>query len=166
VPETTARDTLPGEHTEPYLPTFDTGEFSSAANPLQPLVAELEPSEPIPSPAQSVAVPGSYQYLKRWTFVLVVAGVWIVAAAIGLGLYYWWFHSLDKTQPVFMVLIFLMVCSIGGVLIAMVNNKPMVSMLAIALMSAPLAAMGGAAVLHGLYFCDRVSRCLVGLIPY
>jgi len=64
------------------------------------------------------------------------------------------------------VLIFLMVSSAGSVLVAMVNNKPMVSALAIALMSAPLAAMGGAAVLHGLYFCDRVSRCLVGLIPY
>jgi hypothetical protein len=67
---------------------------------------------------------------------------------------------------VFVVLIFLMVCGVGSVLIAMVNNKPLVSALAIALMSAPLAAMGGAAVLHGLYFCDRVSRCLVGLIPY
>ena len=166
MPETTEQDTLPGEHTEPYLPTFDTGAFPSVADPVQPLVADPEPSGPIPAPAQSVAVPGTYPYLKRWTFVLVVAGVWIVAAAIGLGLYYWWFHSLDKTQPVFVVLIFLTVCSVGSVLIAMVNNKPVVSALGIALMSAPLAAMSGAAVLHGLYFCDRVSRCLVGLIPY
>ena len=166
MPETTDRDTLPGEHTQPYLPTFDTGDFPSAADPVLPLVADLEPSEPIPVPAHSEVVPGTYQYLKRWTFVLVVAGVWIVGAAIGLGLYYWWFHSLDKTPTVFVVLIFLMVCSAGSVLVAMVNNKPMVSALAIALMSAPLAAMGGAAVLHGLYFCDRVSRCLVGLIPY
>lgn len=166
MPETADHDTLPGEHTEPYLPTFDTGEFPSAANPVLPLVADLEPSEPMPAPAHPEVVPGTYQYLKRWTFVLVVAGVWIVAAAIGVGLYYWWFHSLDKTQPVFVVLIFLMVCSVGGVLTAMVNDKPMVAALAIALVSAPLAAMGGAAVLHGLYFCDRVSRCLVGLIPY
>jgi hypothetical protein len=157
---------LPGEHTEPYLPTFDTGEFPSAADPVLPLVADLEPTGPIPVPVQSEVVPGTYQYLKRWTFVLVVAGVWIVGAAIGLGLYYWWFHSLDKTPTVFVVLIFLMVCSVGGVLIAMVNNKPMVSALAIAMMSAPFAAMGGAAVLHGLYFCEHVSRCLVGLIPY
>jgi hypothetical protein len=166
VPETTARDTVPGEHTEPYLPTFDTGEFPSAANPLQPLVADPEPSEPFAAPAQPEVVPGTYQYVKRWTFVLVVAGVWFVGAAIGLGLYYWWFHSLGKTPTVFVVLIFLMVCSGGSVLVAMVNTKPLVSALAIALMSAPLAAMGGAAVLHGLYFCDRVSRCLVGLIPY
>lgn len=159
-------DTLPGEHTEPYLPTFDTGGFSLAADPLLPLVADPEPSGPIPTPSHPEVVPGSYQYLKRWTFVLVVAGVWIIAAAMGVGLYYWWFHSLDKTQPVFAVAIFLMVCSVGGVLIAMGNNKPLVSALAIAAMSAPLAAMGGAAVLHGLYFCDRVSRCLVGLIPY
>jgi hypothetical protein len=159
-------DTLPGEHTQPYMPTFDTGDFPSAADPVLPLVADLEPSEPIPVPAHSEMVPGTYLHMKRWTFVLVVAGVWIVGAAIGLGLYYWWFHSLDKTPTVFVVLIFLMVCSSGSVLVAMVNNKPMVLALAIALMSAPLAAVSGAAVLHGLYFCDRVSRCLVGLIPY
>jgi hypothetical protein len=161
-PETTDA----GVPTQPYTPTFDTGGFPSAADPVQPLVADPDPSEPIPELAQSVAVPGTYQSLKRWTFVLVVAGVWIVAAASGLGLYYWWFHSLDKTPPVFVVLIFLMVCGVGSLLTAMVNKKPLVSALAIALMSAPLAATGGAAVLHGLYFCDRVSRCLVGLIPY
>jgi hypothetical protein len=164
--ETTDRDTLPGEHTEPYLPTFDTGEFPSAASPVQTLVADPEPSGPIPAPTQSEVAPGTYQCLKRWAFMLVVAGVWIVAAPIGLGLYYWWFHSLDKTPTVFVVLIFLMVCTVGSVLIAMVNNKPLVAALAIALMSAPLAAMGGAAVLHGTYFCQHVSRCLVGLIPY
>jgi hypothetical protein len=48
----------------------------------------------------------------------------------------------------------------------MVSNKPLVSALAMGLMSAPLAATGAAAVLHGLYFCERVSRCFVGLIPY
>jgi hypothetical protein len=165
VPETAGHDTLPGEHTDPYLPTFDTGGFQSAANPVQPLVADPEPSWLIPAHAQPEGVPGTHQSLKRWTFVLVVAGVWIVAVAVGLGLYYWWFHSLDKTPPVFVVLIFLTVCSVGGVLTAMVN-KPVVAAVAIALMSAPLAAMGGAAVLYGLYFCDRVSRCLVGLIPY
>jgi hypothetical protein len=166
VPETADHDTLPGEHTQPYLPTFDTGGFPSAANPVLPLVADLEPSQPIPVPAHSEVVPGTFQYLKRWSFVLVVAAVWTVGAAIGVGLYYWWFHSLDKTPTVFVVLIFLMVCSVGSVLIAMVNDKPMLSALAVALMSAPLAAMGGAAVLYGLYFCDRVSRCLVGVIPY
>ena len=165
MPET-QHDTLPGEHTEPYLPTFDTGEFPSAADPVSPLVAELEPTGPIPVSAQSEVVPGTYQHLKRWTFVLVVAAVWIVAAAIGVGLYYWWFHALDKTPPVFLVLIFLMVCSVGSVLTAMVNDKPIVSVLAIALMSAPLAALGGAAVLYGTYFCEHASRCLVGLIPY
>ena len=167
--ESLAQDTLTGDPTEPYLPAF-TGDFPAQPDPVQPLVADREPfevpSEPLPVPAQPAAVPGTNQYLKRWTFVLVVAGVWIVGAACGLGLYYWWFHSLDKTPPVFLVLIFLIVCSVGSLLTAMVNNKPLVSALAIALMSAPLAAMGAAAVLHGLYFCDRVSRCLVGLIPY
>jgi len=124
------------------------------------------PSGPIAVLAQPEVLLGTYHYVKRWTFVLVVAGVWILAAASGLELYYWWFHSLDKTLPVFTVLLFLIVCSVGGVLTAMVADKPLVSALSIGLMSAPLAATGAAAVLHGLYFCDRVSRCLVGVIPY
>jgi hypothetical protein len=159
VRESLDQDTLTGEPTQPYTPTFGTGELPAQSGP----VLTEEPPAP---PAQPELVPGTFQYLKRWTFVLVVAGVWIVAAACGLGLYYWWFHSLDKTPPVFVVLVFVMICTVGSLLTAMVQNKPLVSALAIGLMSAPLAALGGAAVLHGLYFCDRVSRCLVGLIPY
>jgi hypothetical protein len=139
-----------------------TGEFPAQPDPVQPLAAEREPAPLV----QSEIVPGTYQYLKRWTFVLVVAGVWIVGAACGLGLYYWWFHSLDKTMPVFVVVLFLMACTVGGLLTAMVGRKPVVAAVAIALMSAPLAATAAAAVLHGTYFCQHVSRCLVGLIPY
>jgi len=153
VPELHAPDTAP------YAPIF-TGEF-----PAQ-LDAEEAPSEPLPAPARPMVLAGAYQYLKRWTFVLVVAAVWIVAAPIGVGLYYWWFHTIDKTPSVFVVLVFLAVCTVGSLVSAMVQNKPLISALAIGLMSAPLAATAGAAVLHGLYFCDRVSRCLVGLIPY
>ena len=65
-----------------------------------------------------------------------------------------------------MVLLFVIVCTVGSLLAAMVADKPLVSALAIALMSAPLAALGAAAVLHGLYFCQHVSRCFVGLVPY
>jgi hypothetical protein len=64
------------------------------------------------------------------------------------------------------VLVFVTVCTVGSLLTAMVSDKPLVSAVSIGLMSAPLAATGAAAVLHGLYFCDRVSRCLVGLVPY
>jgi hypothetical protein len=149
------RDTLSGEWTAPFLPMF-TGELQVVD----------DPSEPLPVLAPPAALRGTYQYLKRWTFVLVVAGVWIVSAGAGLGLYHWWFHSIDKTPPVFVVLIFLVVCTVGSLLTAMVDNKPLVSALAIALMSAPLAAIGAAAVLYGVYFCDRVSRCLAGFIPY
>jgi hypothetical protein len=153
-------DTLQGEPTQPYTPTF-TGELPAQS---EPVLTQETPSEP--APAQPVVVPSTYQSLKLWTFILVVTGVWIVGAACGLGLYYWWFHSFDKTPPTFVVLIFLMACTVGSLLSAMVASKPLVSALAIALMSAPLAATAAAAVLHGLYFCDRVSRCLVGLIPY
>ena len=175
---------LTGEHTAPYTPTFDTGGFASQPYPVQPLAAvrergvEPEPdpptavaedaptSEPQPAPAHPAVVPGAYLYLKRWTFVLVVIGVWLVADAIGVGLYYWWYHAVDKTPAVFVVLVYLVVTTVVSLLVAMVQNKPLMSALAIGLMSAPLAATAAAAVLHGVYFCDRVSRCLMGLIPY
>jgi hypothetical protein len=175
VPESTDRGTLCEDPTQPYTPIF-TGEYPAQPSPVQPLAAKPEPMEvpaepaaatgPLPSVAQPGIVPGSYQHLKRWRFVLVVAGVWIVGAACGLGLYHWWFHSLSKTPSVFVVLVFLIVCTVGGLVAAMMSNKPLVSALAVGLMSAPLAATIAAAVLYGLYFCDRVSRCLVGLIPY
>ena len=188
MPDYQERETLVGEPTESHTPTFDTGGSASQPdrsshwppNPSPTVPPEAEPrrrlptdppwprkrrrSEPLPAAHPSV-VPGAYQYLKRWTFVLVVAGVWIVAAAIGLGLYYWWFHSFDKTPAVFVVLIFVIVCTVGGLLIAMVQNKPLMSALAVALMSAPLASVAGAAALYGIYFCDRVARCLVGADP-
>jgi hypothetical protein len=151
---------MPGETTEPFTPAF-TGAQPALDGPLV-----LTEETPPPAPAQPVEVLGAYPYLKRWTFALVVAGVWIVSAAVGVGLYYWWFHSLDKTLAVFGVLLYLVVCTVASLITAMVQNKPLVSAAAIGLMSAPLAAMAGAAVLHGVYFCDRVGRCLAGVLPY
>lgn len=160
MPEVT--ETLPGDPTQPYTPTFSTGEFKA----LETAVADGTPSEPVPLPAQPVAVPGNYQYLKRWKFLLVVAGVWALSALAGWGLYHWWYHSLDKTAPVFVVLVFVVTSTVGGLLLAMAPERPLISALSIAMMSAPLAAVAGAAVLHGLYYCEWASRCFAGLIPY
>lgn len=158
-------DAAGGEPTEPYTPMF-TGELPTLTEDPPAVEDDGPPSAPLPAPAHPVVVPGNYQYLKRWLFVLVVAGVWVFGAAAGAGQYYWWYHSLDKTASVFVVLVFLITCTVAGLLIAMVPNRPVVSALAISVMSAPLAATAGAAVLHGLYFCQWASRCFVGLIPY
>jgi hypothetical protein len=147
--------------TQEFTPTWDTGEFDA-----QPEHVDENPSGPLPLPARSMVVPSDYQYVKRWHFVLVVACVWAIAAAAGWGLYHWWYHSIDKTAPVFVVLVFLILCTVLGLLVAMVPNRPVASAVAIAFTSAPLAATAGAAVLHGLYFCEWASRCFVGLIPY
>lgn len=144
------------EDTQEFTPTWDTGELAAV---------DAAPSEPLPIPAPPVVVPGNYQHLKRWQFVLVVAGVWALAAAAGWGLYHWWYHSIDKTAPVFVLLVFLIMCTVAGLLIAMAS-RPIASALAIAFTSAPLAATAGAAVLHGLYFCEWATRCFIGLIPY
>lgn len=149
------------EDTQEFTPMWDTGELDAQPDP-----ADAPPSEPLPVPAPSVVVPGNYEYLKRRHFVLVVACVWALAAATGWGLYHWWYHSIDKTAPEFVVLVFVILCTVAGLLVAMVPNRPVASALAIAFTSAPLAGTAGAAVLHGLYFCEWASRCFVGLIPY
>ncbi|MDV3125626.1 hypothetical protein M1247_11935 [Mycobacterium sp. 21AC1] len=143
--------------TAPHIPVFDTGDFEAPV-PEEPSEPSEPSSAPLPVPAHSITVPGSYQYLKRWTFVAVVAGVWIVAAAAGLGLYSWWYQATDKTWPVFGVLSYLIVCTVAGLLAAMAQGKPKVSAMAIALMSAPLASTAAAAALYGAYVFGWIAR--------
>lgn len=132
--------------TQPYQPEF-TGGLS-----VQEVIDEPPAPEPDAAhPVQPTVIPGVPQFLGRWTFVAVIAGVWLVAAAAGLGLYYWWYHSLDKTGPVFVVLVYLLACVVGGLLTALVPNKPVAAAVALALTSAPLASTAAAAALYGSY---------------
>jgi hypothetical protein len=158
-----------GEPTSHWTPLFDTGALEA-----QPIVGGQErsdpgydaatepatenPSGPLPTFVAPELVPGTDQYLKRWMFALVVAGVWTVAAVVGLALYEWWFQSVDKTGPVFVLLVYLVVCTVAGLLVAMVQNKPLVSAVAIALMSAPLASTAAAAALYGAYVFQWIDR--------
>jgi hypothetical protein len=147
-----------GDPTAPYLPTFDTGSFDHLMPDPEPEPADAPPSGPLPVSVAPEAFPSTYYYLKRWMFVLMVTVVWTVAAAVGLALYEWWFRSTDKTGPVFVVLIYLVVCTVAGLLAAMVQKKPLVSALAIALMSAPLASTAAAAALYGAYVFQWIDR--------
>ena len=134
------------EPTQAFQPEF-TGALSTQT-------AVAEPAHPVEIPqvhAHPVVVPSVDQYVSRGRFVLVVLGVWIVGAAAGAGLYYWWYHSLDKEMPVFAVLVYVVACIVGSLLTAMVQAKPAVAAMAIGLMSAPLAATAGAATLYGSY---------------
>jgi hypothetical protein len=147
-----------GDPTAPYLPTFDTGSFDHLMPDPEPEPADAPPSGPLPVSVAPEAFPSTYYYLKRWMFVLMVTVVWTVAAAVGLALYEWWFRSTDKTGPVFVVLIYLVVCTVAGLLAAMVQKKPLVSALAIAVMSAPLASTAAAAALYGAYVFQWIDR--------
>lgn len=117
---------------------------------------------PVVMTAQPIVVPSAYQFLKRWKLALIVAGVWVVAAAGGAGFYFWWYTALDKTLPVFGILLYLTACMVASVLVSMVPDRPQLTSLAIALMSAPLASTAAAAVLHGAYFFEWISRPMVG----
>lgn len=117
---------------------------------------------PVVVTAQPVAVPGAFQFVKRWKFALIVAGVWVLAAAAGAGFYYWWYTAMDKTLPVFGILLYLTMCMVASLLVSMVPNRPQVTALAIALMSAPLASISAAAVLHGAFFFEWITRPTIG----
>jgi len=146
-----------GEPTTHWTPLFDTGAIEA-----QPITATEpptdNPSEPLPTFVAPELVPGTSQYLKRWMFALVVAGVWTVAAVIGLAIYEWWFQSADKTGPLFVLLVYIVVGTVAALLVAMVQNKPLVSAVAIALMSAPLASTAAAAALYGAYVFHWIDR--------
>ncbi|MFZ1175443.1 MAG: hypothetical protein WAO15_04070 [Mycobacterium sp.] len=168
--------------THSWVPDFsdseDTGSQPVAQVSESPSDAEQEPETSAPAadedsaipsagaPVHSVTVPGRYLYLKWWKLVLVILGVWIVAAEVGLSLFYWWYHTIDKTPAVFVVLVYVVACAVAGVMLAMVQGRPLVSALSLAVMSGPFASVAAAAPLYGYYYCARVGHCLVGVIPY
>lgn len=127
---------------------------------------ESPAAEELPAPAHSVTVPGRYFYLRWWKLLLVVAAVWVVAAVIGAGLFSWWYQSLNKTPVLFFVLVYVVVCTVGGLMLAMVPGKPLLTALAIAVLSAVFASLAAAAPLYGHSFCERAKHCIVGVIPY
>jgi hypothetical protein len=183
------RESHPG--TEPFVPDFDTGTYSqpfqqvtaapglSAPDPspaqlteqseTQSATAEAAPLEQAAAPVQSVTVPGRYYSLKWWKLILMITGAWIPASAIGPGLFYWWTqdHSPHKTPVVFVVLIYVATCTVAGLMLSMAEARPLVTALAIAVMSAPFASVAAAAPYYGAFYCDHAGgSCLLGIIPY
>jgi hypothetical protein len=136
-------------------------------------VAEIETDDALSgslqAPAPPITVPGRYFSLKWWQFILMLLAVWVPAAAIGAGLFYWWSHdpSPHKTAVVFVVLVYVVVCMVTGLMLAMVPDRPLVSALAIAMISAVFASVVAAAPLYGAFYCDHSQRpCLMGIIPH
>lgn len=156
--------------TADFTPLFDTGEneildeeLSANLAPAEGMTADETasddaPSAPLPAPIPPIVVEGSYLSVKWWTFVGVLAGVWVVSAAAGAGLYYYWYQSADKTWPVFVVLAYIVVTTVGALVASTAQRKPLLSALAIALMSAPLAAMVAAAAFYGAYVFGWIAR--------
>ena len=64
----------------------------------EPIFSDPADTDAVPRsvPAQPVVVPGSYQFVSRWRFTLILIGVWVLSAAAGLGLYHWWYSALDR----------------------------------------------------------------------
>ncbi len=173
-----------GEPSVPFVPDFDTDSqpFLPLAGLKEP-ATKSEPEQPAPvSPAAvaqpdarpdsvsetpgPVAVPGRYLFLKWWKLVLVLFAVWFFAAVFGLSLFYWWYHTTDKTPPVVATFVYVVACTAAGLILAMVESKPLVAALAIAVMSAPFASVAAAAPLHGSYYCERVTTpCVLGVVP-
>lgn len=131
----------------------------------EPAPAAQEPAKPA-KPSKSMVVSGQLRFLKWWHLVLVLLAVWIPAAGIGLGLFSWWYSLADKTPAVFVVVVYAVVSIVAGLIVAMAGERPLMSAVAIALMSAVFASAAAAAPLYGHYFCEHASRCVGGVIPY
>jgi hypothetical protein len=183
-------DTESMPKTEAYTPTFDTGAHPTAEPGIietntpprrrrrwwrrsavaQDAADTSDDTALIAAPqASSVSVPSRYQYLKWWKFILMLLAVWVPAGGVGAGLFYWWSHdnSKTKTAVVFVVLVYVVACTIAGLMLAMVPDRPMVSALAIAMISAVFAAVVGAAPLYGHFYCEHSQRqCLMQVLPY
>lgn len=156
--------------TADFAPLFDTGENeildeelsarTTSAEDMTPdeTASDDAPSAPLPAPVPPIVVEGTYLSMKWWTFVGVLAGVWFVSAAAGAGLYYYWYQSADKTWPVFVVLAYIVATTVGALVASTAQRRPLLSALAIALMSAPLAAMAAAAVFYGAYVFGWIAR--------
>ncbi|HUB54525.1 MAG TPA: hypothetical protein VMB04_05080 [Mycobacterium sp.] len=153
----------------------------SDASAIQPVdepassapVADIETDDALSgslhAPAPPITVPGRYFSLKWWQFILMLLAVWVPAAGIGAGLFYWWTHdpSAHKTAVVFVVLVYVVVCIVTGLMLAMVPDRPLVSALAIAMISAVFASVVAAAPFYGAFYCDHSQRpCLIGVIPH
>ncbi len=141
----------------PQDPDYNPWRFDSSADPVSWSEEFTSAPEPQLIAAHPVAVPGQYQYVKRWKFGLVLLGVWILAAAAGVGFYYWWYQALDKTWPDFAVLTYVLVCAVAALLVSMVPDRPMLSATSIAVMSAPFASGVAAAALYGMYVFGWVT---------
>ncbi|MBI3806119.1 MAG: universal stress protein [Nitrospirae bacterium] len=49
--------------------------------------------------------------------------IWFAAAAIGLAMYYRWFHAVDKTWPDFVVLVYVVVCMVAALIVSMAEQQ-------------------------------------------
>lgn len=177
--------------TAAFVPDFDTGEQSQPVQSLpvqhgpatgeMPAVEAGQPADvpdltaiagtsagqtPSAPPVQPVTVPGRYYYVKWWKFALVLFGVWIVAAAVGMVLFSWWYHAGNKTPALFVVLVYTVATTVGALMLAMIPGRPLLSALAIALSSAVFASLAAAAPLYGHCHCERTQHCVAGMVPY
>jgi hypothetical protein len=55
---------------------------------------------------------------------------------------------------------------VAGLMLAMVPGKPLISALAIAVMSAAFASVIAVAPLYGHYYCEVKGHCVAGVLPY
>ena len=70
------------------------------------------------------------------------------------------------SHPRIKTLVYVVACVVAAVILAMLQGRPMMSALALAVMSGPFASVAAAAPLYGHYYCERAVQCVGGVIPY
>src|SRR6201995_418004 len=95
----------PRRSDESAIQTVD--EPASSPAPAAEIETDDVPWGALHPPPPPFTVPGRYFSLKWWQFILTLLAVWVPAAAVGAGLFYWWTQgpSRPKTAAVFVGLV-------------------------------------------------------------
>ncbi|HNM86009.1 MAG TPA: hypothetical protein PKI77_15975 [Mycobacterium sp.] len=144
--------------TEPHhAPIFDTGPHPEPLTYPDEMDFLPPGAGPVHIDPSGTVSPELGESIKRWKLALIIAGVWAVGAAAGAGMYYWWFHAMDKTWVEFAALLLVIVSVVAALLIAMIEDRPVLSAVALGVMSTPFAAACGAGLLYGYYAYGLLS---------
>lgn len=149
-----------GPHPQPLGYAFDDADSEPLRGLGEPRHVDLDAAIAavhMPMVIPATAAPGRSAFVKRWQLAATLVAMWCAGAASGFGMFYWWFHTPDKTWVEFATLLFVVICVVAGLLIAMVEDRPVLSAAALGAVSAPCAAGCGAAVLYGAYVFSWIS---------
>ncbi len=162
------RDTMAGEPTEPFTADVPHRRDRLGARSAAASCRRTRARDRAASRAEAVGRGGGRLPVPQALDLRLVSwpGCGSSRPLVGLGLYYWWYHSIDKTPPVFVVLVYVSSARSAACSPRWCRTGRWCRRWPIAVMSAPLAPRPLRPCCTAFTSVNGLSRCLVGVIPY